>query len=223
MEKKLLNKNVAVLVLDGFEEIELTDPVQVLVEAGAKVFIISEGFKVKAWNKGFWSKEYAVDIQLDDANPETFNALLLPGGVMNPDKLRMNQKAVDFVKYFVQNKMPIGAICHGPWTLIETGLMKGRKLTSYPSIKTDLINAGANWTDAEVVVDQGLVTSRKPADLKAFNNKILEEFAEGPHIRDVERGPIRREKDIPTYAGNNSLNENIDDRNWGVDKPSDYE
>ncbi|MFN6945549.1 MAG: type 1 glutamine amidotransferase domain-containing protein, partial [Cytophagaceae bacterium] len=207
MEKVLINKNVAVLVENGFEEIEMTAPVKVLNQAGANVFIISTGKTVKSWNIDGWGQEYAVDLDIKEANPETFNALLLPGGVLNPDKLRMNPHAVDFVKFFVRNKLPIAAICHGPWTLIETGMMEGRRMTGYPSIKTDILNSGAAYEDKEVVVDQGLVTSRKPADLEVFCNKMVEEFAEGPHIRDKERGPIRKQKDVPTYAGNNRLNE----------------
>jgi protease I len=138
---------------------------------------------VKGWNHTNWGDELTVDRQLDGANAEEYDALLLPGGVMNPDSLRINQKAVQFVKAFVDNGRPIAAICHAPWTLIEAGATRGRKLTSWPSLKTDLKNAGANWVDQEVVADNGLVTSRKPEDIPAFNKKMIEEFAEGRHDR----------------------------------------
>lgn len=179
---KLENRKVAILVSHGFEESEFTEPKKALQEAGANVHVISpiEG-KVKAWNKKDWGKEYDVDVPLNQANADDYDALLLPGGVMNPDKLRADVKAVNFVKSFLDQGKPIAAICHGPWTLIETGALKGRTMTSYPSIKTDLINAGVNWVDKEVVVDAGLVTSRKPDDLPAFNRKMLEEFREGVH------------------------------------------
>jgi protease I len=132
-----------------------------------------------------------VDMSLEDADAESFDALVLPGGVMNPDSLRMNGRAVDFVKSFTAKGKPIAAICHGPWTLIETGFLKGRTLTSWPSLKSDLINAGADWVDREVVVDQGLVTSRKPDDLPAFNEKMIEEFSEGIHARGARKEESR--------------------------------
>jgi protease I len=181
---RLSGKNVAVLVEKGFEEVELTSPVDRLKNEGANVTVISpsEG-TVRAWAKTDWGKEIPVDVSLDEASPEDFDALLLPGGVMNPDKLRTNQEAVEFVKNFFVNDKPVAAICHGPWTLIEAGVVDGKKMTSYPSIKTDLMNAGANWVDQEVVVDNGLVTSRSPKDLDAFNAKMVEEFAEGRHDR----------------------------------------
>lgn len=179
---KLDNKKVAILVENGFEEVEFTKPLEALKNAGAECKVISpQQGKVKAWDKKNWGNEYDVDINLSDANPADFNCLLLPGGVMNPDYLRVNNKAVDFVKHFFAEGKPIAAICHGPWTLIETGALQGRTLTSWPSLKTDLKNAGANWIDEEVVVDSGLVTSRKPGDLEAFCNKMIEEYAEGVH------------------------------------------
>lgn len=179
---QLDNRRVAILVSNGFEESEFTEPRKALKEAGAQVDVVSpvEG-KVKAWAKKDWGKEYDVDVPLNQANADDYDALLLPGGVMNPDNLRADEKAVNFVKKFFQEGKPIAAICHGPWTLIETGALKGRTLTSYPSIKTDLINAGANWIDEEVVVDSGLVTSRNPGDIPAFNRKMVEEFREGVH------------------------------------------
>ncbi len=179
---ELKNRKVAILVSNGFEESEFTEPKKALQKAGAKVHVVSpiEG-KVKAWNKKDWGNEYEVDIPLNQANADDYDALLLPGGVMNPDNLRADQNAVNFVKKFFEKGKPIAAICHGPWTLIETGALEGRTMTSYPSIKTDLINAGVNWVDKEVVVDAGLVTSRKPDDLPAFNRKMIEEFREGVH------------------------------------------
>jgi protease I len=185
--KKLFMQNlkdlkVAVLVAKGFEQVEFTEPVNALKESGATVHVVSpEKDKVKAWDKTDWGKEFNVDVTIDEAHARDYDALLLPGGVINPDKLRMNKKAVDFVKYFVQNGKPVAAICHGPWTLIETGLMRGKKVTSYESLKTDLINAGAEWVDEEVVVDNGIVTSRQPDDIPAFIDKMLEEFKEGVH------------------------------------------
>lgn len=173
---------VAILTESGFEQIELTGPKEAMEKAGMTVHIISPQPKeVKAWDKDHWGTTLPVDVQLDAANPEKYNALLLPGGVLNPDKLRMNPKAIAFIKHFFQTNKPVAAICHGAQTLIETGMLRGRTLTSYPSFKTDLINAGANWVDKEVVVDNGLISSRSPKDLAAFNKKILEEFAEKVH------------------------------------------
>ncbi|RYY41863.1 MAG: type 1 glutamine amidotransferase [Chitinophagaceae bacterium] len=179
---KLNGKKVAVLTENGFEEVELTSPVEALRGAGAEVHIISpQTGKVKAWNHDHWSIEVPVDRNLDDANAEDYDALLLPGGVLNPDQLRVNKKAVDFARHFLESGKPLAAICHGPQLLIETGMISTRTLTSYPSVRTDLVNAGALWEDKEVVVDNGLVTSRSPKDLDAFNKKMLEEVAEGKH------------------------------------------
>jgi protease I len=139
--------------------------------------------KVKGWQHIKWGDEFSVDRKLEDVRADEYDALLLPGGVMNPDKLRANAKAVQFVKSFVDAGKPIAAICHGPWTLIEAGAVEGRRMTSWPSLATDLRNAGANWVDQECVVDNGLVTSRKPDDIPAFNKKMIEEFAEGTHPR----------------------------------------
>lgn len=188
MNDKLKNKQVAILMTNGFEQSEFTEPKKALEEAGATVHVISpqEG-KVKAWDETDWGKEFEVDKALNSANPEDYDALMLPGGVLNPDKLRTNERAVDFVGSFLKTGKPIAAICHGPWTLIETGAIKGRKMTSYKSIKTDLINAGVDWVDKEVVVDQGLVTSRSPDDIPAFNRKMIEEFAEGKHAAESVR------------------------------------
>lgn len=182
MANELHNKRVAALVENGFEQSELVEPKKALEQAGAKVDIVSpHSDKVKAWQHTNWGLELTVDRQLDEARPEEYDALLLPGGVMNPDKLRWNPTAVQFVKGFVQSGKPIAAICHGPWTLIEAGGVRGKKMTSWPSLQTDLRNAGAQWVDQECVNDHGLVTSRKPDDIPAFNKKMIEEFAEGRH------------------------------------------
>jgi len=180
----LSGKKVAILVADGFEQVELTEPKQALERAGAQTKIVSPAQgKVKGWQHTEWGDRFSVDVPLAQARADDYDALLLPGGVMNPDKLRANKQAVQFVKAFVDAGKPIAAICHGPWTLIEAGAVSGRTITSYPSLQTDLRNAGANWVDQEVVTDQGLVTSRKPDDIPAFNRKMIEEFAEGRHER----------------------------------------
>jgi len=179
---ELKGKRVAILVENGFEEDELTKPREALDKAGAETKIVSPaGKQVKGWRHTDWGKTLPVDLALDQAKPDQFDALLLPGGVMNPDKLRANPKAVQFVRAFFDAGKPVAAICHGPWTLIDAGVVKGRRLTSYASIKTDLKNADANWVDEEVVVDNGLITSRQPSDIPAFNRKMIEEFAEGIH------------------------------------------
>ena len=182
MAKNLSGKKVAILVENGFEQVELTSPRQALEDAGAVTAIISpQKDKVQGWNHDEKADLFPVDLQLDGANPADFDALVLPGGVMNPDTLRMNPKAVAFVRAFFNAGKPVAAICHGPWTLVEADVVRGRTMTSYGSIRTDLKNAGANVVDRDVVVDQGLVTSRKPDDLPAFNAKMVEEFAEGKH------------------------------------------
>ena len=178
----LSNRKVAILTEEGFEQVELTSPKQALEQAGATVHVISpKSGKIKAWDKTTWGIEIDVDKQLSDVSPDDYDALVLPGGVLNPDKLRQNVEAVAFASSFLEEGKPVAAICHGPQLLIETDLLRGRRLTSYPSLKTDLENAGADWVDEEVVVDNGLVTSRSPADLDAFNRKTIEEFAEGVH------------------------------------------
>lgn len=180
--QKLTGKKVAVITENGFEEVELTSPLKALKDAGAQVSIVSpQKEKVKAWDHDHWSIELPVDVQLDNAKPEDYDALLIPGGVLNPDQMRGNDKCVEFAKHFLNSGKPVAAICHGPQLLIETGLIEGRTMTSYPSVKTDLKNAGVNWVDKEVVVDKGLVTSRSPKDLDAFNKKMLEEIGEGIH------------------------------------------
>jgi protease I len=178
----LKGRRVAILATDGFEQSELADPRKALQEAGAQADIISLTNKpIKGWKHTEWGDSFDVQATVDDVLASDFDALLLPGGVMNPDKLRANAQAVKFVKAFFEQGKPVAAICHGPQTLIEAGVVKGRSMTSYNSIKSDLINAGAKWVDKEVVVDHGLITSRQPSDIPAFNRKMIEEFAEGIH------------------------------------------
>ncbi|MBV9786838.1 MAG: type 1 glutamine amidotransferase [Chloroflexi bacterium] len=182
MSQQLNGKKVAILVAHGFEQVELTEPKQALEQAGAQTQIVSpEQGQVKGWQHTEWGDQFPVDVPLNQASADDYDALLLPGGVMNPDHLRRNQQALQFVRSFFEAGKPVAAICHGPWTLIDAGLVQGRKMTSYESIQSDLKNAGAQWVDQEVVVDQGLVTSRKPDDIPAFNRKMIEEFAEGRH------------------------------------------
>lgn len=179
MDKRLDGKKIAILVADGFEQSELTGPKQALEESGAVTEIVSpaEG-EVEGWRHYEKGQRFQVQKPLAQASADEYDALVLPGGVANPDQLRMMPEAVRFVKAFVDSGKPIAAICHGPWTLIEAGMVKGRKVTSWPSLKTDLVNAGAKWVDLEVVADSRLVTSRKPSDLPAFNRKMIEVFAE---------------------------------------------
>jgi protease I len=175
----LQGKKIAILVTDGFEQVELLEPRKALDQAGATTQVVSpKDNKVKGWNFKEWGQEVPVDVPLNSANPEEFDALLLPGGVISPDKLRMMPEAVAFVRQFVEDGKPIGAICHGPWTLIETGAVKGLTLTSWPSIRSDLKNAGANWIDQEAVRDGNFVTSRKPDDIPAFNREIIQLFSQ---------------------------------------------
>lgn len=172
--KPLENKKIAILATNGFEEEELTRPRQALEDAGATVEIVAPGDKkLKAWNHTAWGGTYDIDTSLDDADPKDYNGLMLPGGVMNPDKLRQNETAVKFAASFMEEGKPVAAICHAPQLLIETGLVRGKTLTSYPSLKTDLTNAGANWFDQEVVVDDKLVTSRTPKDMDAFTGAMI--------------------------------------------------
>ena len=182
MQTRLDGKKIALLSTDGFEQDELMKPRQALLDAGADVQIVSlKSGKIKGWHNNDWGQSVQVDMTLDEADSGVFDALMLPGGVINPDKLRNDKDAVSFVQGFVNAGKPIAAICHGPQTLIETGMVRGRKMTSWPSLKTDLLNAGALWSDQEVVCDHGLVTSRMPSDIPAFNQKMIEEFAEGVH------------------------------------------
>jgi protease I len=170
---------VAILATDGFEQSELTEPRKALDAAGADTDVVSlKAGKVRGWNHKEWGQDVEVDQVLDNADPEDYDALLLPGGVMNPDTLRMQPKAVAFVKSFFDAQKPVAAICHGPWTVIEAGVAKGYRMTSWPSLKTDIRNSGGEWVDEEVVVDDNLVTSRKPDDLPAFNREVLKLFAQ---------------------------------------------
>jgi len=176
--KPLAGKRVAILVTDGFEQTELTGPRKALDDAGAKTSIVSpEAGQVKGWKHTEWGDKFPVDMKLDDVKTDQFDALLLPGGVINPDKLRINPKAVHFIKDFVATGKPIAAICHGPWILVEADAVRGRRMTSWPSLRTDIKNAGGFWEDSQVVVDQRLVTSRMPDDIPAFNKQMLSEFA----------------------------------------------
>ncbi len=182
MARDIKGKKVAIITANGFEEVELTSPKKALEEAGAIVQIVSpEKEKVRAWDKDHWSIELPVDVNIKDANPEDYDALLVPGGVLNPDTTRIDKDCIAFAQHFLEQGKPVAAICHGPQLLIETGMIDGREMTSYWSIKTDLKNAGVQWVDREVVVDNGLVTSRSPEDLEAFNRKMIEEISEGKH------------------------------------------
>lgn len=173
----LEDKRVAILVAEGFEQVELTEPRKALDEAGAETLIVSpEGEEVQGWKHFEKAEKFKVDVPLESAEAEDFDALLLPGGVANPDQLRANPRAVAFVRAFFDSGKPVAAICHGPWTLIEAGVVKDRRVTSWPSLRTDLTNAGAKWVDEEVVVDEGLVSSRKPQDIPAFNREMIALF-----------------------------------------------
>lgn len=177
-----MSKRIAILATNGFEESELKSPKEFLEQQGWTAEIVSsESGTIKSWAKTDWGPEYKVDKVLGEVSSSRYHALVLPGGVINPDKLRTNVKAIEFVKAFFEEKKPVAAICHGPQTLINAGVIDGRELTSYPSLEIDLINAGANWVDKEVVVDNGLVTSRSPEDLPTFNKKMVEEIKEGKH------------------------------------------
>lgn len=182
----LEGKKVAILVADGFEQEELTGPKEALEAAGAEIQIVSpaEG-EVQGWNHDEKADKFRVDMPLNLARSDDYDALLLPGGVRNPDQLRMSTRAVEFLDGFFATGKPVAAICHAPWLLIETEVIKGMTITSWPSLKTDLTNAGAHWVDRDVVVDRGLVTSRKPADIPAFNKKMVEKFAEGRRSRQI--------------------------------------
>jgi len=180
--ENLNRKRVAILATNGFEESELREPKKALEKAGADVDIVSlEKGEIKSWADGNWSTSYKVDKTLDEVSQKDYNALMLPGGVINPDILRRDENAISFIKSFFEYHKPVAAICHAPWLLAEADVLEGRNVTSFHSIKTDIINAGANWTDEEVVVDSGLVTSRNPDDLPAFNSKLVEEVYEGKH------------------------------------------
>lgn len=187
MADELRGRKIAVLATDGVEQVELTEPVEALRRAGAEVHVVApKGGGIQGWNHHDRGDRIPVDVTLDGADAGSYHGLVLPGGVMNPDELRQQPQAVDFVRAFVRDGRPIAAICHGPWTLIEADGVKGRRMTSWPSLRTDLANAGATWVDEPVVTDNGLVTSRKPDDIPAFCRKMIEEFAEGRHSAAAE-------------------------------------
>ncbi|MGB6536750.1 MAG: type 1 glutamine amidotransferase domain-containing protein [Xanthobacteraceae bacterium] len=178
MAGELAGRTIAVLATDGVEQVELTEPVKALKDAGARVEVVSDKKgEIQAFKHHDKGSKLRVDTLLDDAKAEKFDGLVLPGGVLNPDALRLVPQAIEFVRHFVRQKKPIAAICHGPWTLIDAGGVKGKKMTSWPSLKTDLSNAGAHWVDEQVVMDGNLVTSRKPDDIPAFNKRMIEEFS----------------------------------------------
>jgi len=180
--QSLSNKRVAILATDGFEQVELEKPREALEEAGATTQIVSPSSgEIQGMNHNDKGDTLNVDVTLEDADASDYDALMIPGGLLNPDSLRTNKLALEFVRRFFAAGKPVAAICHAPWVLIDADMIKGRTLTSWPAIKTDVRNAGGHWVDREVVVDQGLVTSRKPDDIPAFNAKMIEEFAEGPH------------------------------------------
>jgi len=182
MARKLEGKKVAILVTDGFEQVEMTKPRQALDEAGAETKIVSlKSGQIRGMHHADKGDKFDVDLTLNDARPDEFDALMIPGGLMNPDSLRSNDDAVEFTRHFFEEGKPVAAICHAPWVLIDAGVVRERTLTSWPAIKTDVKNAGGKWVNEEVVVDNGLVTSRKPDDIPAFNRKMIEEFCEGRH------------------------------------------
>jgi protease I len=175
MPSNLSGKKIAILATDGFEQSELMEPRKALEQAGATTVVIApKDGAIMGWKRKDWGESVAVDLRLEQAKPEEFDALVLPGGVMNPDRLRMDAKAVEFVRKFAESGKPVAAICHGPWMLAEAGAVKGKTLTSWPSIRTDLINAGAKWVDEEVVSDGQFITSRKPDDIPAFSRRVIE-------------------------------------------------
>jgi protease I len=192
MATELKNKRVAFLATDGVEQVELTEPWKAVEQAGGDPELISlEAGKIQGFKHHDKGDTFPVDKTVDEASPSDYDGLVLPGGVINPDALRMHENAMDFVKAFFEQGKPVGAICHGPWALVETGMVKGRKVTSWPSLKTDIRNAGGSWVDKELVIDRGLFTSRKPDDLPAFCKKLVEEIAEGKHAEQREAALTR--------------------------------
>ena len=191
MAGKLDGKKVAILVADGFEQVEMTKPREALNEAGAETKMVSlKSGKIQGMNHADKGDKFDVDLTLDEARPEEFDALMIPGGLFNPDAVRSNEDALEFARHFFDEGKPVAAICHGPQVLISAGLVRGRTMTSWPAIKADLRNAGANWVNEEVVVDNGLVTSREPDDIPAFNKKMIEEFSEGRHKAMATAGSV---------------------------------
>jgi protease I len=187
-DRKLEGKKVAILAADMFERVELEEPRKALEEAGATTEVISiKDGKIKGFDHFEPANEIKVDKTVEEASPDEYDALLIPGGVGNPDQLRGDENVVSFVRDFFEAGKPVAAICHGPWVLVEAGVVKGRKLTSWPTLQTDIRNAGGTWVDEQVVVDEGMVTSRKPDDIPAFNEKMIEEFCEGQHAGQREQ------------------------------------
>lgn len=195
---KLNGKRIAILATDGVEEAELTKPRDALREAGAQAVVVSpKDNEIRAWQHDQWASRIPVDLPLSRARADDFDGLMLPGGVMSPDRLRQDEQAVRFVKGFFEAGKPVAAICHAPWLLVEADVVRGRTITSWPSLRTDIRNAGGDWVDRDVVTDEGLVTSRKPDDIPAFNRKMIEEFAEGVHAGQRASGTsARRQQDI---------------------------
>src|SRR5216117_1504291 len=182
MARKLDGKKVAILVTDGFEQVEMTKPREALDEAGAETKIVSlKSGQIQGMNHADKGDKFDVDLTVNEARPEEFDALMIPGGLLNPDALRSDEDALEFARHFFDEGKPVAAVCHGPQVLISAGLVRGRTMTSSPAIKADMRNAGANWVNEEVVVDNGLVSSRKSDDIRAFNKKMIEEFSEGRH------------------------------------------
>ena len=191
MARKLDGKKVAILVADGFEQVEMTKPREALDEAGAQTKIVSlKAGKIQGMNHSDKGDKFDVDLTVDQARPEQFDALMIPGGLFNPDVMRINERAQNFARHFFRESKPVAVICHGPQVLISADLVRRRKMTSWPAIRADMRNAGANWVDEEVVTDNGWVTSRKSEDIPAFNNKMIEEFAEGIHTRKVSTAEV---------------------------------
>lgn len=199
MAAQLQGKRVAILATDGVELVELTEPRKALETAGARTVVVSpKNGSIKGWDHDHWGQTIEVDQRLENAREAEFDALMLPGGVMNPDHLRQSERAVQFVRSFFDAGKPVAAICHAPWLLVEADVVAGRTITSWPSLRTDIKNAGGDWVDRDVVTDQGLVTSRKPDDIPAFTRKMIEEFAEGVHVAQAAstRPEIRRTGEI---------------------------
>jgi protease I len=187
--RKLSGKRVAILVTDGFEQVEMTEPRTALEDEGAEVHIVSPSPKrVRSWVFSRWGRSYRVDVPVSFADPKQYDALVLPGGTINPDRLRRDEVAIRFIRSFADAGKPIASICHGPWTLIEAGVVRGKTMTSWPSLRTDLRNAGAKWVDQEVAVDGKLLTSRKPDDIPAFNRRMVELFVKNLAPRERDRG-----------------------------------
>jgi protease I len=194
MARKLDGKKVAILVANGFEQVEMTKPRKALDEAGAETTIVSlKSGRIQGMHHTDKGDKFDVDLTLEEAPPEDFDALLIPGGLFNPDELRANAEALEFTRHFFGAGKPVAAICHGPWVLIDAGVVRGRMLTSWPHIKTDVKNAGGKWVNEEVVVDNGLVTSREPDDIPVFNQKMIEEFGEGKHAAMAETASVELE------------------------------